>query len=90
MPEVGAKGTTRITIPLPTKTFNVSPISDIHMSGVPSVAGSSTVGSSHQAGVKKRDLKDNVHLAEIINVTKLQPVLEEEVIVFANALITQL
>jgi hypothetical protein len=54
LPEVGVKGTTRITIPLPTKTYNVSPISDIHMSDVPSVAGSSTAGSSHQAAVKKR------------------------------------
>jgi hypothetical protein len=38
----------------------------------------------------KRGLKDNVHLAEIINVTKLQPVLEEDVAVSANALIIQL
>ena len=44
----------------------------------------------HIKQLEKRGLKDNVHLAEIINVTKLQPVLEEEVAVSANALITQL
>ena len=53
LPEV-AKGTTRITIPLSTKTSNISSISDIHMSDVSSVAGSSAAGSSHQAAVKGR------------------------------------
>jgi hypothetical protein len=55
---------------------------------MPSAVGSSAPGSLHQAA-GKRGLKDNVHLAEIINVTKLQTVLEEDT-VFANALITQL
>jgi hypothetical protein len=44
----------------------------------------------HIKQLEKRGLKNNVHLAEIINVTKLQPVLEEEIAVSANALITQL
>jgi hypothetical protein len=51
MPQAGVTGTTRITIPLPAKTSNVSQISDIHM---PSVVGSSAAGSSHQAAGKKR------------------------------------
>jgi hypothetical protein len=51
MPQAGATEATRISIP---KSSNVSPISDIHSSDMPSVVGSVAAGSSHQAAGKKR------------------------------------
>jgi hypothetical protein len=53
MPQTDDTGATRIAIPLPPKTSNISPISDICMSDMPSAVGSSATGSSHQAGGKK-------------------------------------
>ena len=51
MPQAGATRATRISIP---KNSNVSPISDIHLSDMPSVVGSAAAGSSHQAAGKMR------------------------------------